>query len=333
MVQEGQAAGFAANGALSQAGEPDGVVIGSRVEAGHYAQTLFYPVFVDARDGAFPEGFRALKGGILKGVSFLEDTPGQQPAGHVILAPEFLQLAFRQAGDEFLRPLQVVCACALTPLGVRGDKIAKAKLPANVLRQLMGERLGAFHQETGPEAFRHRAHALLRALHEDGHLGEFPADHFAKVHTRIQLFQRRFVVPMQHKADIGNHTQEVLLILVIQRHGIVVVGSHQDFGTGTFAENLLVLVEGVAHGIHVLLEHQLVQQRQVGGVISDRIFYQQNALHAALEDVLRGVHAVFQQLDDGNDEVCAAVPVEDMVDVAEVPPLQLPVHLLGEGSE
>ena len=183
------------------------------------------------------------------------------------------------------------------------------------------------------QAFGHFAHALLRTLHEDGHAGFVVPDELAQVHARIQLLRGRLVSAVQDKADVRNHAQEVLLVRIVEIKGILVVGGHKDLRPGPLAEDLLLLVERIQDGGAVLLEHQFVQQGQVCGVITDRIFHQQDALHTASQNVVLGVHAVFQQLDDGNDKVRTAVPAEDVVDGGAVVLLHLPVNLLGEGRE
>ena len=77
VVQEGQAAGFSAQGPLAETGEPDGVVVGVGIEARHHAQALPHAVVVDERNGHGAELGRGGQPAALDGVSFLEDTAGQ----------------------------------------------------------------------------------------------------------------------------------------------------------------------------------------------------------------------------------------------------------------
>ena len=264
VVEEGQAAAFSADGALADAGEPDGVVEGVGVEAGHYAQALPYPVFMDALHGRAAVEVHVLEVGVLDGHAFLEQTAGQHPAGDVVLALEALEFVLGEAGNDFLRSLEVVGAGEDLASFVQGYEIAESEFPADEFGQVVGERLGALHQEAGVEFLGHASHAFLRALHEDGHLGEVCPDHLAQVHSGVQFLGGGLVSAVQHKADVGDDAQEILLVLVVEGYGIVVVGGHQDFGTGPLSGNHLLLVEGVADGGYVLLQYQFIEQRKIG---------------------------------------------------------------------
>ena len=54
LVQEGEAASLAAQRAVAQAGEADGVVVAFGLEAGHHAQPLRHPVAPDGADRRLP---------------------------------------------------------------------------------------------------------------------------------------------------------------------------------------------------------------------------------------------------------------------------------------
>ena len=60
--------------------------------------------------------------------------------------------------------------------------------PADILSEVMGERFGTLHEKACADAFGNGPHALLGALHEDWHLGDFGTDKAAKVHSGIQFF-------------------------------------------------------------------------------------------------------------------------------------------------
>ena len=79
---------------------------------------------------------------------------------------------------------------------------------------------------------------------------------------------------MQDEADVGDDAQHVGLVFLVEGHGVVVVGGHEDLGPGALPEALLALVEGVADGLAVLEEDQAVQFRQVRGVVPNGILHQ-----------------------------------------------------------
>ena len=242
VVEEGKAAAFSADGTFADAGEPDGVVEGVGVEAGHYAQALAHAVFVDALHGRAAVEVHVLEVGVLDGHAFLEQASGQHPAGDVVLALEAFEFVLGEAGDDFLRSLEVVGAGKDLALFVQGHEVSEAEFPADELRQIVGEGLGALHQEACMQLFGYTPHALLGALHEDGHLGKIGPDHLAEVYAGVQLFGGGLVSPVQHKANVGDDAQEILLVLVVEGYGVVVVGGHENFGPGPFAEDHLLFV-------------------------------------------------------------------------------------------
>ena len=63
---------------------------------------------------------------------------------------------------------------------------------------------------------------------------------------------------MYHKADIGDHTDHVLSVLLIQRHRFVVTRRHQHFRSRAFAQQLLLLVQRIPYRDTILLQYQLV---------------------------------------------------------------------------
>ena len=118
--------------------------------------------------------------------------------------------------------------------------------------------------EAHAELFRHGAHALLRRLHEERQRGILLAHQAAQVDAGVDLLLLRPVALMDDETDVGDDADDVGLVFLIIVVGLVVARGHQDLGTGALAQELLLLVERVAHRLAVLLEDQLVEQRQVG---------------------------------------------------------------------
>ena len=118
---------------------------------------------------------------------------------------------------------------------------------------------------------------------------------------------------MQHEAHVRNHSQKIVLIFLIKSDSIVVIGRHQDLRAGALTGLLLLLVKGIADGRTVLMQEYAVQRRQIGGIVADRVLHQQDRLHAVAQDVVVRVHPILDQLDDGDYDVRAVVPAEDVV--------------------
>ncbi|MFA6826228.1 MAG: hypothetical protein WC173_07035 [Bacteroidales bacterium] len=118
---------------------------------------------------------------------------------------------------------------------------------------------------------------------------------------------------MQYKTYVGNDSQQVVLVFAVQSHGIFVVGCQKDLGACPFAGLLLLVVKGFLEEFGTLLKHEFVDGRQVGGIIPYRIFHKQDGLYTRMQDVFLCIHGVFQQLDNGQDQVCIPMPAENVV--------------------
>ena len=138
---------------------------------------------------------------------------------------------------------------------------------------------------------------------------------------------------MEDEAHVGDHAEKVLAVSVVELGSLVVAAGEEDLGPGAFAEDLLLLVEGVFEELGVLEQDQLVELGQVGRVEADRVLDQKDGLHAAFEDVLVGVHLVLDKLDDTDDQVRVSVPGEDVVETRMVLLLDAAVDVLREGGE
>ena len=154
----------------------------------------------------------------------------------------------------------------------------------------MGEGLGALHEEACAYAFGNRAHALLGALHEDGHLGDFLADEAAEVYAGIQFFIGRLVIPVKHETYVGDDSKEVLLVFPVQGHCVVVVCGHQDLWPCPLAEDLLVFVHRIQDSIGILLKDKLrlEQRRQLLEPQSRRVIISYSNSLMRVEMLFRG---------------------------------------------
>ena len=337
MVQERQAAGLAAQRAFAQAGEPDGVVVGLGVEAGDDAEALADAVVAD-----HPEVHLADVGDVVIGVDADgaeqvadgEDTAAVEPAGDVVLLGENAEGPVGHRGHDLLEFVEVLGTGGLQAgVGVGHDEVAEAEFAADVFGDVVGEGLGAFAGEADAELFGHGAHAGLRGLHQEGHRGVLAADEPAEVDARVDLLHLGLVAFVDDEADVGDDADDVVLVLLVVVVGLVVAGGHQDLGAGALAKELLFFVEGVAHGGAVLLEDEFVEERKVGGIVAHGVFDQQDDAGAHLQAVVLGVELVFEELDDGDEDVRGVVPAEDIVDAGVVALDDVAVDFLREGGE
>ena len=192
MVQEREAAGFAAQRALAEAGEPNRVVVGLWIEFRHHAEALgdaevvhevHYPLAVlFYRSEAFHrESAHHL--------SNLEQTAGEEPLREVVRGGEQMEILCRNRLHHLLKLRQIMRPGDFGARVRVGDhKVSEAEMLTYIFFQFIGQSLGGFLKETDSERFGHFSDALLRRLHQEGHLGIVLADVLAKIHTGVQLF-------------------------------------------------------------------------------------------------------------------------------------------------
>ena len=77
-------------------------------------------------------------------------------------------------------------------------------------------------------------------------------------------------------------------------------------------------VEGFLGETFALHEQEVVEVGQNGTVEAYGVFHKQNHLHPTLPDVVLKIHLVFDELDDGENEVGIAQPTEHVVEDGEV---------------
>ena len=252
----------------------------------------------------------------------------------VVLRGVVLERAVGDRGDHLLHLGEVLRAADLGPrVGVLEDEVPEGELLGDVFVQLREQRLGVLGDEPRAEARGLVGIGRLRGLQQHGHQRVVRLDAAAEVDAGVELLALRRVVAVQHEAHVGDHAQQVLLVAVVELGGLLVARGQQDFRPRAFAQHLLLLVEGILQELGVLEQDQLVEFGQVGRVEADRVLDEQDCLHTPLEDVLRGVHVVLDELDDGDDEVRVAVPAEDVVEPRAVLLLDAAVDVLREGGQ
>ena len=135
---------------------------------------------------------------------------------------------------------------------------------------------------------------------------------------------------MHHKTYIRDYTEQILLITLVECHGIVVVGRHKDLRTSTLSQYLLLLVERISYRDTILLQHQFIYSGQIGRIVANRVLDKQNSLNTHIEDIVLGIHTILQQLDNRNNQVGRVIPAEDVVDARGITLLNLAINLLRE---
>ena len=76
------------------------------------------------------------------------------------------------------------------------------------------------------------------------------------------------------KADVSHHTENIILIFIIDGNGFFIISGQYDFGTSTHTQGTLVGVQCFSTELLALLQHKLVEVGQQGGIKPDAVFYQ-----------------------------------------------------------
>ena len=257
-----------------------------------------------------------------------------EPFRKVVLRGVVLEDVVGNRRDEPLHLVEILRPADHTPRReVFEEKIAEGEPSGDEVRQLLQQRLRILGDEPCTQLARLRSEGRLRRLQQHRHQRVVGPHQPAQVDARVELLGRRGVALVQHEPHVRDDAQQVLLISLVERHGIGVIGRQQDLGTGALAQDLLLFVEGVFQELGVLLQDQLVERRQIGRIETHRILDEQDGLHAPCEDVLLGVHRILDEFDDADHQIGIAAPREDVVDARSVALVDTAVDVLRETGQ
>ena len=61
------------------------------------------------------------------------------------------------------------------------------------------------------------------------------------------------------------------------------------------------------------MQDQLVERRQIGRIVTDRILDQQNRLHPHPENIVIGIHPILDQFDDRQNQIGISMPTKNVI--------------------
>ena len=123
------------------------------------------------------------------------------------------------------------------------------------------------------------------------------------------------------------------MILVEQRPSLLIRTCQHDFGAAAHTQRALVGVQRLRREQLALLEHELVEVGKHRRIEADRVFHQENHLHAHFFDVVLQIHFVLYQLDDRHEQVVVAQPAEHVLENAQVFVLHALADAVRKGRE
>ena len=332
LVDEGQAARFAADGAAAQPHESMvSLVAFPRVP--HQAALLGLPLAVGPGPVDGPAEFGPVgavpHGGFGQAGGERQLRPGQQPAAELAPGDGRPQHLLRQAVEHGQEHRQIGDPLDGLPVGVPQRQVAESELVAQGVLEVGEEGLAGFQQVADLEPTRRLGPAVLAGLDQHRQVGLLAADPGHEVQSGRRVERSR-----PGEAHVGDDPQEVVLELLVDRQRLLVSGGQVHLGPGSLAQRALgegqVLLEQPVGLMPQLVE----QQRQVRGVEKRRVLNHQQVLHARPAGVGGGVLPVLDVLDDPHQDLAVALPDEDAVHGGGVGQLHQPLQLGGvEGQE
>ena len=121
-----------------------------------------------------------------------------------------------------------------------------------------------------------------------------------------------------HKTHIRNDTEHIIPVLVENTDSFLVGSCQFDFRTTTHTKRLLVTVKRLLGKHLALLQYKLIQMRQSGRIETDRIFHQQNDLHAYTLRIVGRIPLIFNKFNNSQQQFGIPQPTEYIVDRTQV---------------
>ena len=177
----------------------------------------------------------------------------------------------------------------------------------------------------------------LGALQDERHVLVTAADLTQQFQTGLGVTLLHMTEPslmsMHREAGVADDTQHIVVVPLIPLHRLLIVGGQHHLGAAALTLGGGMGIERLGREILRLRQNVVVEIGQHRGVEADVVLDEQNHLHTGLMDVVLNVHAVLQQLDDGEDEVGVAQPAEHVVEDAHVLVLDALGDAVREGGQ
>ena len=144
---------------------------------------------------------------------------------------------------------------------------------------------------------------------------------------------RRAVGGLHGEAHIADDAEHVVVELFVDGPCLLVAACQHHFWSAAHTHCCRVRVQGLSGEVLTLDEQVVIEVREDGRIEADAVLDEEDELYARLLNVVLEVHAVLDELDDGEDEVGVAEPAEDVVEDGHVLVLHAAGDAVAEGGE
>ena len=322
IVEEGEATAFATQGTLTDTGEMAVGIELHTVKDSHDTDILHTTILHDRIENDLTVGidiFEFMPGNVFQESTDREDGTGTKPTAHVVARHMIQHRLTGDLKDIVLQFLQTGYTGHLL-LGhwIAEDKVAKTHVFFDKVMEvdIQFRRVLIDEMETlclglctvdGFRRVKNQWHILITSTNL--------TEEFQTCFRIAFLYMRETPENILHReSGIRDDTQCILVILLIDLHGLLVVRGEHHLRTSTLTLGCRVRIKGLCGESLRLGEDVIIKVRQYRGIETDIILDEQNHLHTRLLDVVLDVHLIFKQFDDRHDQVGVAKPAEDIVE-------------------
>ncbi len=167
----------------------------------------------------------------------------------------------------------------------------------------MQQRPRTLVQEAGPDLLGQHPVGRIGRLEQHRQVGHLAADVADQLDAGLRV---RLAAAVE--THVGDDAEEVLAVAFEQLEGLFVGLGDEDLGPGPQAQQAVHAVEPLLHDAAGLLDDLAVEHRQQARAVAHRVLDQDDHPHARDLGVVVGVPAVFDDLDDRQEQLRVALP-------------------------
>ena len=334
IVDKGQPAGLAPERPAAAACKTDELVVGLGHKLRHHSLSHLPPIPPYGTQDKLPHLLGAVKlavGHRPQHVSQRKEPPRIHPFREHVARRIVGQNVNRNTLDGLLHLPQVTHTRQLGPVQrVEKEKITESHAAVDEVSQLAQQVLRFFVDKIRPQLRRIAPMVVVGGLQYDGHRRAVAQHMSAQLQPRPRINLAQPL--MAAKRHIRNNPQQIVLVEFIVAECLVIRTGKQNLGSRPFAQCALPFVQRLAHKFVALLDDNSIEVGQIGRVEPHIVLHQQNRLHADAQNILAGIHAVLEHLDNGQYQVGIPLPAEHIVDGRHIGIHHPPRHLAREGT-